>query len=180
MGGVRGSSQERSQAAAAAGYSVRQMRRGDEDRVAEVHVQAWREAYAGLMAADYLAALDVSRFASAWRERLAAQPSPGARPVVGLSPSGEIVAIGSSGPSRDDDAPTPDELWAINVLAAEHGTGLADLLMGELVGDRPASLWVLDGNVRAQAFYERHGFVPDGSTKTRPEIGRAEVRMVRS
>ena len=37
---------------------LREARRGDELRVAEVHVRSWQEAYAGLMPAEFLAGLD--------------------------------------------------------------------------------------------------------------------------
>ena len=57
--------------------------------------------------------------------------------------------MATSGPPRDDDAPAPLELYAINVLRRAHGTGLADDLMARAIGDRPAYLWVLDGNDRA-------------------------------
>jgi hypothetical protein len=112
----------------------------DAVRVAEVHVQTWQEAYASLMPADYLAGLDVERFTTAWRERLAGRPSPEVMHLVGVNPDGDIVGIASAGPTRDEDVPALWELWMINVLASEHGTGLADLMMADLVGDRPESL----------------------------------------
>jgi GNAT superfamily N-acetyltransferase len=65
------------------------------------------------------------------------------------------------------------------VLPSAQGTGLADLMMERLVGTEPASLWVLDGNVRAEAFYRRHGFARDGAEKQHPPTGTTEVRMVR-
>jgi hypothetical protein len=155
------------------------MQLADVDRIAEVHVNVWREAYAALMPGDYLANLDQAEFARAWRTRLAGEESSEVMQLVGVSPDGRITALGSAGANRDDDAPTAWELFAINVLAAAHGTGLADLMMAALVGDRPTSLWVLDGNVRAQAFYARHAFSPDGSTKDHEPSGRLELRLVR-
>ena len=71
------------------------------------------------------------------------------------------------------------ELWGLNVLPSAHGTGLADLLLSELLGTDDCYLWVLRGNVRAAAFYTRHGFLPDGSTKPYPATGSIEERMVR-
>ncbi len=38
-------------------------------------------------------------------------------------------------------------------------------------------LWVADPNPRAQAFYRKHGFVPDGTAQV--ENGVREIRMVR-
>jgi len=59
----------------------------------------------------------------------------------------------------------PWELRAVNVLEAHHGSGLADLLMEQLAGDEPATLWVVRGNEGAVAFYRRHGFRADGTAK---------------
>jgi GNAT superfamily N-acetyltransferase len=149
----------------------------DADEMAEVHVAVWREAYAGLMPADYLASLDVAAFAEHRRERIL-HP----RPDVGewlARDAAEIVALTASGPARDPDPPVPFEFYAINVLARAHGTGLADALLDRAIGDRPAYLWVLDGNARAQAFYRRHGFADDGGRKPEPETGVVEIRMSR-
>ncbi len=168
----------RAERARAAGYVVRDARPTDADEIGRVHIQVWREAYAGLMPADYLAALDPQASVSRWAEMLA-QPADGVRRLVGVAPAGEVVAIAAAGPSRDDDAPTPWELWAINVLAAHHGTGIADLLMGQLVGTGPASLWVLRGNERAMRFYARHGFQPDGAVKPHEATATTEDRWVR-
>ena len=164
--------------ARSAGYVVRDARPPDADEIGRVHIQVWREAYAGLMPAEYLAALDPQASAARWAQVLS-QPAEGVRRLVGVSPAGEVMAIAAAGPSRDDDAPTPWELWAINVLAAHHGTGIADLLMGHLVGTGPASLWVLRGNERAMRFYARHGFHPDGAVKSHEATATTEDRWVR-
>ena len=65
-------------------------------------------------------------------------------------------------------------LWA---HPGERHTQLADAALG----DDPASLWVLEDNPRARAFYRRHGFDPDGAVKTHTVDGAAirEVRLVR-
>ena len=162
-----------------AGYRVRPMRVEDAERIAEVHVQVWREAYRYLMPPDDLASLDVQEFTSRWSTRLANPASSEAKHMVGVHPDGRIVAIGSAGPSRDLPPRTGWELWAINLLAAEHGTGLADLMMTELIGDRACSLWMLQGNERALAFYARYGFETDGHTKPHPPTGKVETRLVR-
>ena len=41
-----------------------------------------------------------------------------------------------------------------------------------------AVLWVADPNPRAQAFYRKHGFVPDGTAQV--EEGVREIRMIRA
>lgn len=148
----------------------------DLDEMGRVHVQVWREAYAGLLPDDYLAGLDPTFGPRRWRERFGSSPEVSwwlARDEAG------IVGMATSGPGRDDDAPVPLELYAINVLARAHGTGLATDLVGRAIGDRPAYLWVLDGNARAVAFYARLGFIDEGGRKPEPETGVTEIRMAR-
>ena len=169
----------RGRRAEAAGYVVRDMRPSDATDVGCVHVEVWRQAYASLMPVDILAALDPQAAVERWRKTLA-QPPDGVRRLVGVAPSGEVVAVAMSGPSRDEDAPTPWELWAVNVLDAHHGSGLSDLLMEQLVGDEPATLWVVQANERAVAFYQRHGFRADGTAKWDQRTGTNEDRMVRT
>src|SRR5262245_42893903 len=141
-----------------------------------VHVQVWQEAYAGLLPAEYLAALDPTVAPRRWRERFGS--TPGISWWLARDEQG-IVGMTTSGSPRDADAPVPLELYAINVLRRGHGTGLADDLMTHAIGDRPAYLWVLDGNDRAQAFYRRHGFADEGARKPEPDTGVLEIRMAR-
>jgi GNAT superfamily N-acetyltransferase len=155
------------------------MRPSDASDVGRVHVEVWRQAYALLIPADVLAALDPRAAVDRWKRTLA-QPPDEVRRLVGVAPSGDLVAVATSGPSRDDDAPTPWELWALNVLDAHHGSGLADLLIEHLVGDEPATLWVVRGNERAVAFYQRHGFRADGTAKWDERTRTTEDRMVRT
>ena len=148
----------------------------DLDEMGRVHVQVWREAYAGLLPDDYLAALDPTFGPTRWRERFGTSEWVSwwlARDEDG------IAGMATSGPARDEDAPVSLELYAINVLRRGHGTGVADVLLDHAIGDRAAYLWVLDGNDRAQAFYRRHGFVDEGGRKPEPDTGVVEIRMAR-
>lgn len=54
------------------------------------------------------------------------------------APTGPVTD--RSGPARDEDAPTPHGLRALNVTRRAQGSGLADLMMVDLVGDGPAYL----------------------------------------
>lgn len=148
----------------------------DLEELSRVHVRVWQEAYAGLMPADYLAALDPAAGIDRWRERIA---NPGDVGWWLARDDDGIVGMATSGPARDTDPPVGFELYAINVLRRAHGTGLADDLLAHAIGDRPAYLWVLEGNSRAEAFYRRHGFADDGVRKPEPDTGVLEMRMVR-
>jgi ribosomal protein S18 acetylase RimI-like enzyme len=149
----------------------------DADEVARVHVRVWQEAYTGLMPAAYLDGLDPHEFAESWRERLLA-PRRGIHHWLAREDAG-VVGITSSGPARDADAPTEVQLYAINVLTRGHGSGVASELLGAALGDRPAYLWVVEGNDRAQAFYRKHGFTDDGVLDHLPDTGTPEIRMSR-
>jgi len=148
----------------------------DLDELGRVHVQVWQQAYDGLMPADYLAALDPTAAPARWRKGFGSNPD-----VMWLLARDEdgIVGMISAGRPRDEDPPAPLELYAINILRRAHGSGLADELMARVVGDRPAYLWVLEGNARAIAFYRRHGFSDDGGRKPEPDTGVVEIRMAR-
>jgi ribosomal protein S18 acetylase RimI-like enzyme len=148
----------------------------DLDEMGRVHIEVWREAYAGLLPDDYLAGLDPTFGPTRWRERFGSDPD---LPWWIARDEDGIVGMVTAGPPRDDDAPVPWELYAINLLRRAHGSGLADELMGLAVGDRPAYLWVLEGNDRAITFYRRHGFVDEGGRKPEPDTGAVEIRMAR-
>jgi ribosomal protein S18 acetylase RimI-like enzyme len=145
--------------------------------IAEVHVQAWREAYAHLIPADALARLSIDQRERRWRELLA---TPGSVTFVATH-DGSVIGFATSGPGRDDDSPRELELPSIYILADHYGTGAGQQLLDAVLGGMPAFLWVADNNPRARAFYERNGFRPDGTTKVGPLAGTdiLEIRLVR-
>jgi ribosomal protein S18 acetylase RimI-like enzyme len=160
-------------------YDVRPLGVQDVDELGRVHVQVWREAYAEHMPVDFLAGLDPVKFSERWRLRFE-MDEPDGIVVVATGLDGEIVGFASAGPTRDEDAPTEWELYAINVLAAHHGTGVADELVIAVIAERPATLWMARENNRAHAFYRRHGFSVEGGTKVHDSTGTPEIRMIRN
>ncbi len=160
------------------GWRLGPLQAADCDELGRVHMAVWREAYAGIMPADYLAGLSDENCAARWRS-IASTTTTEAGTLVVHDPTGRIAGFASAGPSRDDDAPTPWELYAVNLAARARGTGIADALFDRLVGPRDASLWVVEANARARAFYERRGFVDEGSRTVHEPTGTAEIRMVR-
>ncbi|GAA3699212.1 GNAT family N-acetyltransferase [Terrabacter ginsenosidimutans] len=168
-------------------WHLRPLALEDCDELGRVHMAVWRDAYAGLMPADYLAGLSDERCADNWRlvaaragdvaEDVAGGVAP--RTLVVVGPDGGLAGFGSAGPSRDEDAPTEWELYAVNLAASARGTGVADRLVDELVGPRSATLWVVEGNERARAFYTRRGFVDEGGRGEHPATGTSEIRMIR-
>ena len=141
---------------------------GDADALAKLHVETWRETYAGLLPAGYLGAMDVRRHAKRWRAQLAASVKPA--PVLVAEQRGGLVGYCAGGQARDGDA----EVFTLYVLKRAHGEGLGAELLRDMArvlragGARSLHLWVLAGNVRAQAFYQHLGGVAD---RSRPVAG---------
>jgi GNAT superfamily N-acetyltransferase len=91
---------------------------------------------------------------------------------------GVLVGIAMSGPPLDVGATWSRQLYVLYVIAADHGAGAGPALLKAVVDpDESVALWVADPNPRAQAFYRKHGFVPDGTAQL--DGGVREIRMVR-
>lgn len=166
-------------------YTVRPLLIEDAEEIGRLHVNVWREAYAGLMPQETLDRQDPVRRAERWRA-LAVEQAEGLADAaekvtrVAVHPDGTIAGFATVAPSRDDEPPIPLELWALNVGSRFHGTGAAGQLLAATLGDRAAHLWVLEGNERAIAFYRKHGFEFDGARKRDEELGVTDLQMVRA
>jgi GNAT superfamily N-acetyltransferase len=148
----------------------------DAESGAVCHVACWREAYAELVDADRLAALtaDLDGKIALWR-RVIATAELSVVAVEGDTVAGFI----SAGPSTEPGLAVAFQLHVLNVRRAYWGTGLAQRLYDEAVGDRDAYLWVMRDNRRARGFYARNGFVPDGATAIDSDFAVPIIRMVR-
>ncbi|WBQ07228.1 GNAT family N-acetyltransferase [Kribbella sp. CA-293567] len=163
---------------------IRRAELADAEAGAWCHVKCWQEAYADQVDPVRLAETtsDVAQRVERWTQRLesgvlrwvAINPDPAA------AVEDRVIGFSSPGPTRDEDAPTPLELYAIYVRETWWGTGLGRRLMHAAIGEESASLWVLEGNERAKAFYRRQGFVEDGTRVDEPFFGVPEIRMVRA
>jgi GNAT superfamily N-acetyltransferase len=156
---------------------IRRSTLADAESGARCHAACWAEAYAGIVEPDRLQRLtsDISGRTEAWRDQLARGRE------RWLAVDGEtVVGFSSAGLNRDDDLPHLVELYACYVRAQYWGSGLGARLMDAAIGGTaPASVWVFEANARARAFYRKHGFVEDGSSKPEPLFVAEEIRMVR-
>ncbi|GAA1943667.1 GNAT family N-acetyltransferase [Microbacterium deminutum] len=161
---------------------VRPARAADAAAIAHVQVQAWHEAYTGRMPQSILDGLDVESSSHGW-ERFFDDGHAGVVGEVWVAEvDGAVVGFASSGADRDDDGvPGRRQLFAIYVLADRYGSGAGQALLDAAIGREAASLWVLEDNPRARAFYARNGFRPDGTVKDDDRWGEPvrEVRLVR-
>jgi ribosomal protein S18 acetylase RimI-like enzyme len=158
--------------------AVRRARADDTARMARVNVRCWQETYRGQMPDAVLddpgLLVARERFWTAavtderWRENR----------VAVAERDGELVGIAMSGPPLDTGAAWARQLFMLRVLAEHHGTGAGPALLDAVVDPgESVALWVADPNPRAQAFYRKRGFVPDGATQV--DSGVREIRMVR-
>lgn len=173
-------------------YLIRRPELEDADELGALHVQIWRDTYPGMMAQSVLDGLDPSKYAAGWRriaERAAAAElayvESGGRDgtltrIAVHTGSGELAGFATAGAARDDDAPVHRQLYAINVVAAHQGSGVAQRLLDAVLGGLPGYLWVAQDNLRAQTFYRRNGFVADGGQQRDEDLGCDEIRMVRA
>ncbi len=157
---------------------------GSVDAAASAVIQrrAWRARYRGLLPDAFLDGLDFSYLGPTWAERAVTWTSDGRRLLVAGRP-GEVHAMVGTGPAAD--APGPPvgdgldhgdvgQVRSLYVDPSVAGRGLGSVLLGAavaaLVADGYASavLWVVEGNARARAFYERWGWSPDGARMVTP------------
>jgi GNAT superfamily N-acetyltransferase len=102
--------------------------------------------------------------------------------------AGEIVGFATTMPTRDGDCAGAGELLALYLDSEWWGKGLGrDLATAARQrlteqGHSTAILWMLEGNVRADRFYRRDGWLPDGARKqdTLWGITVAEIRYRRA
>jgi GNAT superfamily N-acetyltransferase len=148
----------------------------DAERIVDIRNTGWREAYAHLLSAEFLA--DLASDVESFRNGIArAQRSV----TVIAELDGEVVGYAyASPPADDEDAPRDWCLRHLYQYSRAHGSGTGQALLDAAVGDRPTYLWTAEDNPRAIAFYRRNGFTPDGAHKVEPAWENlASLRMVR-
>ncbi len=155
----------------------------DASAIARIHVEGWRFAYAGRVPAEHLGVTAIARRTAQW-EQILADVDPtrlDASYRVVRDAHGAAAGFCVVGPVRDSDAPADLELWSLYLRTDLHGTDAARAMAEDLLDSRPAFVWVADPNPRAQAFYAKLGFRPDGAHKHDPELDDLrEIRMVRT
>lgn len=155
-------------------FQVRPAVSGDARGIAVVHVRAWQEAYASQLPAEFLAGLDVDQRVPRWVSIIEDDVTD----VFVAEADGAIVGWATSSIGRDKDRPVERELAGIYVLESVYGMGAGQSLLASAITDKPAYLWILDENPRAEAFYRRNGFERDGGVREQ-RIGGVSLQVVR-
>jgi GNAT superfamily N-acetyltransferase len=154
--------------------------------IARLHVRTWQAAYGALLPDAYLRELRPEERAAKYdfTHRDPLKP----RTIVATL-GGEIQGFATTAVAPSDhDARPCGELCALYVAPEWWGRGVGRSLVAAArshlaeVGFDTAVLWMLAGNTRADSFYRRDRWMPDGVERTVPVWGIAidERRYVRS
>jgi GNAT superfamily N-acetyltransferase len=153
---------------------IRRATIADAAAIARLHVRASQWAYRGLMPDAHLAAQSVDAREAKWRALLA----DGSRHCFVAEQDARLLGFAECGPAEAEAG--AGELYAIylepDVVGGGIGRALHDAALADLRsrGFSRAILWTLDGNVRAQRFYERAGWRPDGTTRDGVRAGQTQ------
>ena len=162
---------------------MRKAETGDAERLAEIHIFGWRNAYRGIIADKFLfGSLRVCRRAENFKKALGES----AEELHVAERQGVVAGFLSIGDPRDADKAKADtfELWAIYVdpVFMREGVG-AELLefcenQALARGRKEVVLWVLEDNPIGRSFYEKHGYRPDGERKVLERLPSASGKPV--
>lgn len=137
---------------------TRPARRADAAAIGRIHVETWRDAYAGLLPDDGLLRLSPAIEAERWDAAIRR----GATVIVAEDAAAGVVGFGSCGPSRAHSLPFDGEVQTLYVAPDHHGRGAGRALLAALfealaaAGCKSALIWVLADNP-SRFFYEAMG-----------------------
>ncbi len=146
-----------------------------------MHVRSWRSGYRGIVADAVLEALSVAEYERNWVEWLAGDET---TTLVATADDAVAGFATSAIPSRDADAGADTaELVGLYVDPAHWRGGLGRALLQEAMarsrahGCREMTVWMLERNATAIAFYGSFGFSGDGARKRHARSRQPAIRM---
>ncbi len=161
-----GSSQSgSSQSGSFQGILVRAATIADVAAIAQVHVDAWRTTYAGILPQDFLDRLAYADREPQWQQILQAPAIAGNFVYVAENRAGQLVGFVSGGRERTHHAVYTGEIYALYILASDQRRGIGRSLMQTAMQQLAQSgltammVWVLAANP-ARHFYAAMGGVP--------------------
>ena len=143
------------------GIRIRRATASDGEEIARIHVEAWRDSYAALLPAEYLARLD-SRIEAARWNRTSGMSRRTDNTLV-ADANGEVAGYAIIGPARGHREPPSGEVYALYVETDWRERGIGRALIETAFdtfrrrGLAQAVIWCLEGNFAGRGFYERCG-----------------------
>jgi ribosomal protein S18 acetylase RimI-like enzyme len=155
------------------GIQVRKAEPEDGEGIARVDLETHLQAYRPLLGEDYGSGATLEATTEYWRKLLSHDPRVERVEfeLLVAELDGRISAYSGLGASRDQDAKGAGEVFTLYVHPSAWRSGVGSRLLAEAttrlreLGHPEVTLWVLDVNKRAQAFYEAQGWRPDGATE---------------
>jgi len=164
------------------GITIHKVLLEDAHEYAALHIACWQDAYKGIISDEYLDSMpaELDQRVERCRKYIS---EPGECEYLYAACGGDMIGRLIFNRSRDEDKPDAGEVSAIYLLADYWGKGYGKQMMDYAVaalrnaGHQEIIVWVLEENNRARRFYEKYGFVYDG-TRQEIEIGKpiAEIR----
>jgi len=147
---------------------IRYANEGDAFTLAYIHVNSWKAAYKNIVPDEILDNLSVDK-RKLYFENVIKDKSE----IIVIAYKDNVAAgFMTFGKCRDDDKDSSlGEIWGIYLLPEFWRQGIGSELISWGVnslndlGYNKVCLWVLEENMRARKFYEKQGFIYDGTSK---------------
>lgn len=152
--------------------TIRAAERADAAQIVQVHDEAWREAYRGVIPGVALERMVERRGPDWWRRLVARQ-----RGVLVLQVGRQIAGYATMGANRSASLRVRGEVYELYLAPVYQGLGFGERLF---IAARqqltqaalsPFIVWVLEGNERAVGFYEAMGGEPVARSEERFDGG---------
>ncbi len=172
--------------------TVRPAELADADQIARIQLTTWRSAYRDLLPAEVLDGLSADDAAQTWRQTISQGPA-----QVFVATEGTWhVGFCAAGPAPQEESagadgtpvPDADQVALVSTLLVEprwgrrgHGGRLLATAGAAMrtAGTARGICWIAEGDKASLSFYERTGWVRDGTVRTLDAAGRPlrEVRL---
>ncbi len=155
---------------------IRHINPGDDlAAVSEVYEKSWKYAYRNIIPDEYLDSIPAGKWINGINKNERTD-------IIALD-GGKIIGAASFCPSRWEKFGSCGEIVSVYLLPEYTGRSIGSELLRECIrelewlGFRSILLWVLEGNVPARRFYEKHGFVDTGDSMD-DNIGGRDLREI--
>ncbi|MBN2878202.1 MAG: GNAT family N-acetyltransferase [Clostridia bacterium] len=136
--------------------------------LAQVHISSWQAAYKGLIPQSFLDSLSIEKRAS--RYRFGSELDEGCF-FFAVKHESRIIGLIFLKGCEDCPIKALGEISAIYLAPDSWSMGYGGQMIAfsqdylAKLGYKKAVIWVLEDNIRARRFYEKHGFKYDGGRK---------------
>lgn len=164
---------------------IRRATRRDASGIARVHAESWRSTYATMLPDSYLDQLRIRSLAREWRRTIESKHT-----IVAVEKDGSrdhVLGFAQLGRGRSKNPTWRNKLGEVHMLYVapeRQSAGIGSFLLRSSMRALEQSgmfwmhVWVLEENLAARRFYERHGLHVDGRSRIDRFHGQ-QVRVVR-